>query len=107
MINPGEVGSGAVVAVMVSEAIEIIKKSPRFGWLTCDSETLNRVVGGVAAFLSGLGLQFHFDAETGRLVIEGLLTSSMIHGAAQWAAQQAYYRVAMRPEPHCTHKEPL
>lgn len=93
-----ELASGAVVAVIVSELIELAK---RLKWvpLDCDTESLNRKVGVVAAFLTGLGLQFQFDAASGVLVVKGLLLSSVVQGIIQWASQQAYFRFAIKPHP--------
>ncbi|CAB4146976.1 hypothetical protein UFOVP509_6 [uncultured Caudovirales phage] len=95
-MNPNQIGSGAVVAVLVAELMEMAKRSPRFAAMNIDSESLNRFVGGLAAFASGLGLQFHFDAAQGQLVVDGLVATGLIHGFAQWSAQQAYYRLAIQ-----------
>jgi len=98
-MNPNEIGSGAVVAVLVAELMEMAKRSPRFLAMNINTESLNRFVGGAAAFASGLGLQFQFDAAHGQLVVNGLVASGIIHGFAQWAAQQAYYRLAIQKGP--------
>ena len=95
-MNPNEIGSGAVVAVLVAELMEMAKRSPRFAAMNINTESLNRVVGGLAAFASGLGLQFHFDPAQGQLVVNGLVATGIIHGFAQWAAQQAYWRIAIK-----------
>lgn len=94
-MNPEELGSGAVVAVLVSEFMEMMKRSNKFPWMTQRTDMVNRLIGGGAAFLSGLGLQWQFDPVAGKFVLEGLFVSSIVHAFAQWAGQQAYYRLAL------------
>lgn len=90
-----EAGTGGIAAVIVSEVFELVKRTSFLRFINCDTETLNRVLGGLIAFATGLGLQVHFDRETGDLLIRGLLLSSVWHGFGQWAAQQIYYRLAV------------
>ena len=91
----GELGTAAIIAVLVSEAIEMSK---RFGWspTSGQSASVNRVVAGLAAFISGIGINMIFEPTTGTLIISGLLVSGLSHGVAQFAAQQAYYRLAIK-----------
>lgn len=96
MTGVTEIGTGGVAAVLVSEFIEMIKANPKFGLINYDTGRINRVVSGLAAFLTGLGLQFQFDQVNGELVIKGLFLASITHGLAQWAIQQAYYRIALK-----------
>lgn len=94
-IDVDHLGTGAVLAVVVTEVIEWAKRSG-WGWLSAinaDSTTLNRWVGGAVALLVGLGISWTYDPSTGTLIINGLLASSITHGIAQWAQQQAYYRL--------------
>lgn len=100
----GEIQSAAIVAIVVTELFEMAKRSPWVRGITYDSERVNRVVGIVVAFLSGLGLQFQFDAATGRLIVDGLFASTLVHGVAQWAGQMAYYRLAVK---RSTHVDPV
>jgi len=106
MDQHSEVTSSVVVAVIVTELIEILKRA---GWcpLGYDTDKLNRVVGAACAFLTGIGLQFQFDAVTGRLVIDGLLATGLLHGVAQWATQMAYYRLAVKPLVKAEPAKPL
>lgn len=96
MLEYAELTSSVVLGMIVSEAIELAK---RLKWcpIDYDSESLNRTVGAVAAFLSGLGLSFQFDPVAGRLVIDGLLWGAIGQGFMQWAVQMGYWRLAIRP----------
>ena len=96
MMEHGELGTGAVIAVLVSEVIEMCK---RFGWcpLSYDTAKTNRAVGAVAAFITGIGINITFEPETGTLMVSGLLLSTLTHGVAQWCGQMAYYRLAIKP----------
>ena len=109
MIEHSEYGTGAIVAILVSEAIELLKRA---GWcpLTYDSDKANRMVGAIAAFVSGIGIGITFDPATGTLVVTGLLWATVKHGLAQWAGQMLYYRLAVKgtqsvPEPRLIREE--
>lgn len=101
----GELGTAAVIAVLVSEIIEMCK---RFGWcpLTYDTAKANRAVGAAAAFLTGIGVNMSFEPSTGTLVVSGLLLSGVTHGVAQWCGQMAYYRLAIKPTQEKVHERP-
>lgn len=88
------VGDGAVAAVLVSEFIELLKTSPRFAWLTAQTDRANRVVGAIFAFLTGLGIHFHY--EHGTLIVSGLAAAALGHALVQWAQQQVYYRLVVK-----------
>lgn len=98
-MHPTEFSTAALVAVVVAELIEVVKRSTFPNWLSIDTARSNRIVGGIAAFLTGLGLQFQFDSEAGALIVTGLFWNSIAHGFAQWAAQQVYYRLAINSRP--------
>ncbi len=86
-----------IIAAATAEAIELLKRSgiKGLGWIGTDTTGVNRLVGGVVAFLTGLGLSWHYDHLTGTLVINGLLASSVTHGVTQWVQQQLYYRLVI------------
>jgi hypothetical protein len=90
-----ELQSSAIIAVGTSELIQWAKASPWCGFLTMETQKLNRIVSLVVAFLAGLGMSFHFDPDAHTLLISGLAWSSLTHGAQQWVAQQAWYRLAV------------
>jgi cytochrome c biogenesis protein CcdA len=90
-----ELQSSAIIAVGTSEAIQWAKGSSWFPWLTTETQKVNRIVSLTVAFLAGLGMSFHWDPQAGTLVISGLAWSALAHGAQQWVAQQAWYRLAV------------
>lgn len=96
-VDANHLGTGAVVAVASAELIEFAKRSGlrMFNWLNGDTQNLNRVVGGLVAFLTGLGISWNYDPHTGTLVINGLLAASVSHAFVQWVQQQVYYRLVI------------
>lgn len=86
-------GTGAILAVMLVEVIEMLKSNPRFAWVTKDTAVANRWLGAVVACASGLGIHAEFHA--GTFMVTGLVLSSIGHAAAQWAQQQVYYRLVV------------
>ena len=90
-----ELQSSAIIAIGTSELIQWAKGSPWCGFITVETQRLNRIVALVVAFLTGLGMSFHFDTNAHTLLISGLAWSSLTHGAQQWVAQQAWYRLAV------------
>lgn len=95
--DPANIGPSAVIAVVTAELIQLAKTSGWrvLAWINVDSTTINRWIGGGAAFLVGLGISFHYDRVTGQLIVNGLLPTALSHGVIQWASQQIYYRLAI------------
>lgn len=91
-----DLAAGATVSVLVVEVFELLKQTPSFKWITTETATVNRYLGFVLAFLSGLGIHYQFDQTTGTLVIQGLAWASIGHAAMQWAQQQLYYRLVVK-----------
>lgn len=95
-----ELGTQATVAVLVSFAIQRLKASKYFPWLTGETEKLNRLVALVVAFLSGFGIFVVWDHH-GTLTISGLtganLFHAVMHGIQQWTFQQTAYRTVIAP----------
>lgn len=89
------------LALVSTWAIQWIKKSNWFPWLTVETQKLNYVVGGVVAFLSTVGILCNFDHAAGVLTITGLTAANLTHVAArffqQWAYQQASYKLVVAP----------
>jgi hypothetical protein len=96
MMDAGHLESGAIIAIVSSELLQIIKGARWFPWLTAETQTLNRIVSGLIAFAAGLGISTHYDPQTGVLTISGLLSSGVLHGFAQWAQAQVYYRLVVK-----------
>jgi len=97
-MDPQAIAISSVIAVLVTEGMEIIKQSKHFQRINQGSETLNRYLGMAIAFLSGLGVHIHFDVQTGQLLVTGLFAAAVGHAFVQWAQQQAYYRLVIRSD---------
>jgi hypothetical protein len=95
-----ELGTQASLAVLVSFAMQRLKASKYFPWLSGETERLNRVVALVIAFLSGFGIFVVWDHH-GTLTISGLTAANLFHAAThgieQWAFQQTAYRTVIAP----------
>lgn len=81
-------------SAMVIYALQMIKKSSWFPWLTAETKTLNRVVGFLGAGLTAVGIHFAFDVQAGVFVISGLTAAGLLHGAWHWAQQYALQQLA-------------
>jgi hypothetical protein len=98
-MDPTQLGVGAVVSVLAVELMHILKVSPWFKYVNMTTEKSNRVLGLVLAAATGLGLQATFNH--GTLVVTGLVWSSVLRFALQWAQQQLYYRaIVAQPNTH-------
>jgi hypothetical protein len=95
-----ELGTQATVAVLVSFAIQRLKASKYFPWLSGETEKLNRFVSIAIAALSGFGIFIVWDHQ-GILTISGLTAANLFHAAThgiqQWAFQQTAYRTVIAP----------
>lgn len=101
-MDPTALSTGALLSVLCTEFIEVIKQSKYVTTITKDTDKANRILGAVVAFLTGLGIHLHFDSVTGQLIVSGLLTASVGHAFLQWAQQQAYYRLVVKASPPTT-----
>jgi hypothetical protein len=94
-----ELGSQATVAVLVSFAIQWIKKSSAFPWLTIETHKLNTLVSVIVAFASGFGIFATWDH--GTLAISGLTGVNLAHALTrivqQWTFQHVAYRTVIAP----------
>lgn len=96
-----EFASQASLAVVVSFAMQWLKKSPWFPWISVKTENLNRGISMAIAFLSGFGIFFTWDHAASALTISGLTAAHLYHAAArgveQWIFQQTAYRTVVAP----------
>ena len=91
------------VSVGVVYAIQLLKKSPWFPWIAQHTDTLNRAVSMVAAFLTSVGFQFAFTGNLqagGTLVVQvpalSAILSVLLHSLGQVGIQEAFYRVGVK-----------
>jgi hypothetical protein len=87
------------VAVVSTYALQLLKQSKFFPWLTVETQTLNRVAGSLIALLTSVGILVTFSA--GTLMITGLTPINLLHAAAhfvqQWVMQQVAYKTVVSP----------
>ena len=87
------------VAVVSTYALQLLKQSRLFPWLTVETQTLNRIAGSVIALLTSVGILVTFSS--GTLMITGLTPINLLHAAAhfiqQWVMQQVAYKTVVAP----------
>lgn len=99
---PSHFGDQAIWALMVSFAIQWLKKSPWFGWITPDSsKRLKAQFGFLAAFLTAAGIHFAvsgsiLDGGGASITVTGLSVNAFKDVAWQWASQQGWYRLVVK-----------
>lgn len=96
-MDPKSLGVEVLVAVLCSEAIQMVKISSWFPWFTMETGKANRYLGLAVAFFAGLGIHVS-SSGNGTYIITGLAWASIGHALLQWAQQQAYYRLTMNKQ---------
>lgn len=94
-----EMLSQLTAAAVTVYALQALKSSRWFPWLTQQTTTLNRLVSGLGALISAVGVHFAFDAAqnaTGTYVvtITGATFSNIAHGIWHWINQFALQQIA-------------
>jgi hypothetical protein len=106
----------AGIAVITVKVIELLKRSERFRWLTCDSERLNRKVGMIVAAITSMGITSTVVGDwtwtsgatvTINLPPMSVLFEAVTRFATQYGMQQIVYRQTIAPVPAAEKKEPL
>jgi hypothetical protein len=96
---PTELSTQATIAVFVSFAIQWLKKSSWFPFLTVETEKFNRWVSVIVAALSGFGI--YATWASGTLSVTGVTAANVLHalthGVQQFALQHAAYRTLIAP----------
>jgi hypothetical protein len=89
------------LALISTYALQWLKASKFFPWLTMETQTLNRIVGIAIAFLTSVGVLVSFDHVAGVLTVTGLTLANLGHAVIrfgqQWTFQQASYRLVVAP----------
>lgn len=68
-------------SAVIAYAIEWVKKSKYFPWINTQSKNLNRLLMVAASGLAAIGIHTQFDSASGTLIITGLTTATLLHGA--------------------------
>jgi hypothetical protein len=84
------------LALLSTYALQFVKNSRWFPWLTVESQKLNRIAGVVIAFATSLGILMNFDHAAGILTISGLTGANLLHAGARFIQQYAFQQVAYK-----------
>jgi hypothetical protein len=97
-----QLSAQVVVSAVIVYVLQLAKKSPLVPWMTCETDTINRVVAVLAALCSSLGIHFSFNAAAGTLVIAGLSLANIGGFAWHWltafVSQQLIFQGTVRPK---------
>lgn len=99
---PSHASDQAIWALMVSLAIQYLKKAPWFGLLSDSSSSqLKSAIGFAAALLTAAGIHLAvsgsvFDGGGASITVTGLSVNAFKDLAWQWAAQQGWYRAVVK-----------
>jgi hypothetical protein len=63
---------------------------PGLGFINHDSPGMNRTLAWLAAFISGVGIHYHYDPALGALTITGLTLSALVATALQTAKSYGF-----------------
>lgn len=95
-IPSSEILSTFTASAMVVSVIQWLKNTKWVPFVNQHSAGLNRVLSWLAAFVSGVGIHYHYDATVGALTITGLTAGAIVHtgwdATQQYAAQWLIYR---------------
>ena len=98
-----QVLSQVVVAWLVTQAVQWLKRASGLPWISAKTDTLNKIVGIVLAFFASLGIMFQFDPQAGTLLVTGLTASTILAGIWTWVQQvvlqQIIYHGAVKETP--------
>jgi protein-S-isoprenylcysteine O-methyltransferase Ste14 len=95
-----------VLAYIGTRLVQWMKAAAGLPWITAQTDTINKGVGALVAFLAtlGIGLATSWDASTGTFVLTitglslGTLTTFVWHWFSQFVMQQAAYHAIVKPE---------
>lgn len=84
-----EILSTFTASAMVVSVIQWLKNTKLVPFINQHSAGMNRTLSWLAAFFSGLGIHYHYDATAGALTITGLTAGVILHTG--WDATQQYF----------------
>ena len=95
-----QIGISAVIAWVVSQLIELLKKWTALPWMNQTTETVNRIVAAILAAATAVGITMHYDPAAGTLVIAGLSLSAILTFVFQilfqWVMQKFWYKTIIK-----------
>lgn len=97
--------ANAGLVVLVAHALEFLKGSPYFPWLTRWTDELTKVFAFFASVGTAVGMQLSFTTagDSGTLALAGIpvtaaaLAQMIVHVAANYGGVKAYYHAAVKP----------
>lgn len=100
--DANEWGGALVWAFFSSSALEWLKRNRQISLITEQTAFFaQRVIGILLALAAAVGVHWSFDADAGRLVVEGLQWTSIwalgTGAIRQWVLQELTYRTAVKP----------
>lgn len=89
------IGDQALLALLATQAIEILKRSKYFPWLQAHQKTALRVLNVTSGALISAGVVWSWSPDVeGRLVIDGLTWANLLTFGKAWAAQMGFQQGA-------------
>jgi len=83
----GELTAHLTTGAVVVYVLEWLKNHTGLGFLTPDTKALNRFISACSAAVIAAGINWTYDAEIGRLVIDNLTWSTLVLTAWEWLKQ--------------------
>jgi hypothetical protein len=87
------------IAFATVYAIQLLKNSKRFPWLQAETDTINRTVSLVVAFLTAAGIKFALDGTfdhgwvfTVQVPSIGAVLDTLVHFTTQFGMQEVIYK---------------
>lgn len=89
------IGDQALLALLATQVIEILKRSKYFPWLQAHQKTALRVLNVTSGALISAGVVWSWSPDIeGRLVIDGLTWANLLTFGKTWAAQMGFQQGA-------------
>jgi hypothetical protein len=88
-------------SALVVYGLELLKNASWFPWINRSSDAVNRIVAGILAVATALGIHTKFDPQHGTLLITGLTLASVAHFGFDWLRsfvfQEMIYKGVIKP----------
>jgi hypothetical protein len=84
----GELTAHLTTGAVIVYALEWLKSSRWFSWLTAETKTLNRAVSAILAGAAAVGINWTYSQD-GTLIITGVTVTAILTGGYEWLKQFA------------------
>ena len=96
-------GNQVLLNAIIVAALQWLKNSKWFPWLSAETEKANRIIAVLLAGAAALGVHTNFDHTTGVLTITGLTLATIWSGLYNWlvsfVTQQTLFKVTVSQAP--------